>query len=57
VNTLSGRFSWHLFMFGLRWVQLLWPNRCRYCHGPLDAEDLRCILMCEACCRAGRDLR
>jgi hypothetical protein len=57
VNTVSGPLSRHLYKLQLLWLRLLWPHRCRYCHGPLDAEDLRCILMCEACCRAGRDLR
>ncbi len=29
---------------------------CKYCGGPVDAEDLVCIGMCEACVADGADV-
>jgi len=47
------RIAYRISTFGRR---LFRPTICRFCNGPLDADDLRCVLMCERCCREERDV-
>jgi len=54
LSTLRQNLGYQLH---LKWDRLLWPNRCRYCRGRLDALDLRFILMCDACCKGRADLQ
>lgn len=49
-------YQWIAYRVSTFCRRLFWPTLCRYCDGPLDAEDIRCVLMCDRCCREERDV-